>query len=231
MPAPHQKPREAATYIKALENRVAELEMALTNNGGLTDASADHWTQPHQHAQPQAELQLVLQNGEGQNSRAHEGEDGQEVHHLAAVRDVSLNASGFIGGSSTVTLARMLGSILDRKGKEQLALLQETTLLHACIDDSSPTDSRGDFGTSPVDSTACTNALRGIQSNTAERLLSAYFKHVAVNFPLVHSAQVKSIHNRRESLDSPYEESVLNLVYALGGQFLETVSAFTFLTP
>jgi hypothetical protein len=125
----------------------------------------------------------------------------------------------------------MLGSILDRKGKEHLAL-HETTFLLSTAEDSSPAESRIDLGRSPVDSNACTNALRGIQSNTAERLLLAYFKHVAVNFPLVHSAQIKSIHRRRESLDDAYEESVLNLVYALGGQFLETVSyLFQLLSP
>jgi len=68
------------------------------------------------------------------------------------------------------------------------------------------------------------NALRGIQSKMADKLLQAYFKHVAVNFPLVHSAQIKDFHQRRESLSDSYEESVLNLVYALGGQFLEMVS-------
>jgi hypothetical protein len=88
------KPQEAKLYIRALENRVAELETALTNSG-LADAGLDHWAQGPRKQQIEG------------------GEDGQEYSLLAAVRDVSLNTSGsFIGGTSNITLARILESIL-----------------------------------------------------------------------------------------------------------------------
>lgn len=193
-------------YIKALENRVAELEMAMTN-GGCGDAALDHWTMK----EPEAKTK----------------EDDEEAYSpLAAVRDVSLNTSGsFIGGTSTLTLARMLESILGNTGKDQLTLPQAYVGPMASPGGSSP-EYRGDFTSSETgyDSRPFPNAIRAMQSNMAERLLLAYFKHVAVNFPVVHSAQIKDFHRRRQLLDDPYEESVLNLVYALGGQFLETVS-------
>jgi Fungal Zn(2)-Cys(6) binuclear cluster domain len=88
------KPQEAKLYTRALENRVAELETALTNSG-LADAGLDHWAQGPRKQQIEG------------------GEDGQEYSLLAAVRDVSLNTSGsFIGGTSNITLARILESIL-----------------------------------------------------------------------------------------------------------------------
>lgn len=182
--------------------------MALTN-GGVTDAAVDHWTQRQRESQVKG------------------GEDGQEVYSLlAAVRDVSLNTSGsFIGGTSTITLARMLESILG----QQAALITTP--------DSTSPDYQGDFmssdpGRSPLDSSfqdiPFPNAVRGLQSNIADKLLLAYFKNVAVNFPVIHSAQIRDFHRRRDVLDDPYEESVLNLVYALGGQFLEMVSSASF---
>ncbi|RDW58435.1 hypothetical protein BP5796_12365 [Coleophoma crateriformis] len=205
-PAYH-KPQEAKKYIKALENRVAELETALTNGGGLGDAALDHWHQ--------------------MGPQGKEKDDGPEADSpLAAVRDVSLNTSGsFIGGTSTLTLARMLESILVCNGKEQVTFQQTGVNLITSPDPTSPNmttpgeaslDARENYGRSYPYS------IYNMQAETADKLLLAYFKHVAVNFPVVHSAQIKDYHHRRTVLEDPYEESILNLVYALGGQFLET---------
>lgn len=210
----YHKPQEAKMYIKALENRVAELETTLTN-GGLVDAALDHW---HQRA-----------------PRVKKEKDGPEAYSpLAAVRDVSLNTSGsFIGGTSTLTLARMLESILGCNGKEQTA--QQTRVSRITSPDTNSPNAITSGETSPeyretstsndlaCESRSFPGASWGMQTNMADKLLLAYFKHVAVNFPVVHSAQIKDIHQRRDALDDPYEESILNLVYALGGQFLETV--------
>jgi len=199
------KPQEAKLYIKALENRVAELETALTN-GGLAEVGLDHWAQ--------APKQLQIEAG---------GEGQEDYSLLAAVRDVSLNTSGsFIGGTSNITLARMLESILG----QQTGLITSpagTTPEYNREFEPSEIGWRSSM-TSTFQDGSFPNALRGIQSKMADKLLQAYFKHVAVNFPLVHSAQIKNFHLRRETLSDPYEESVLNLVYGLGGQFLEMVS-------
>ncbi|KAE9370898.1 hypothetical protein N431DRAFT_510353 [Stipitochalara longipes BDJ] len=165
------KPQGAKLYIKALENRVAELETALTN-GGLAEVGLDHWSQAPEQLQIEA------------------GGDGQEDYSLLAAQTGLITSPA---GTTPEYNREFEPSEIGRRSS-MTSTFQE--------------------GSFP-------NALRGIQSRMADKLLQAYFKHVAVNFPLVHSAQIKDFHQRREVPDDPYEESVLNLVYALGGQFLE----------
>lgn len=82
------KPGQARTYIKALEDRVAELETLLTQNGNIA-VSHDHWNERPDEAE------------------SDEQEDIQPL--LNAVRDLSLDVAGsYVGGASTITLGRAL---------------------------------------------------------------------------------------------------------------------------
>ncbi|KAH8678294.1 fungal-specific transcription factor domain-containing protein [Xylariales sp. PMI_506] len=86
------KPREAKIYITALEDRIAELELSLANQGNPA-ASHDHWSKPNKSQ-----------------------DDGDPL--LSAVRDLSLNTGGsYVGSTSNITLARILASIVGLQDK------------------------------------------------------------------------------------------------------------------
>jgi hypothetical protein len=198
-------------HVEALETRIAELEMTLTANG-LAEEAVDHWRQDQR--------------------RRFEGEDSDRAEgpSLAAVRDVSLNIHGqFMGDTSSNTLARMLGSILS-KGKERLAFHEATYAFSP--NDTSPKSHEETTPVSPesvslldnrIGNPGATGLIRSMQCHIADRLLQAYFDTVATNYPVLHSVFIKKLHRNRENLESPYELSILNLIYGLGGQYLETV--------
>ena len=197
----HPKPQEARAYIKALEERVAELELYLTKTG-QADVDFDHLTQV---------------------DRVNTPGEGEEVYSLlTAVRDMSLNTSGsFVGGSSTITLARILESVVGTNLKAELGQStweSEETHFEA-LEGASPNTGRK----SSFSANSYTTNNFSITPNLGDKLLQAYSGHVSANYPVVYSKYIQSLHRRRDKLDDPYEESILHMVYALGGQFLESV--------
>ncbi|RDW69874.1 hypothetical protein BP6252_08894 [Coleophoma cylindrospora] len=80
------KATEHKLYVRALEERVAELESGLSYGGKLGCAD-DHW----ERLQPREETSMNSLSG--------------------AIRELSLSASGFyVGGTAHITLGRLLGS-------------------------------------------------------------------------------------------------------------------------
>lgn len=194
----YPKPGQVKIYIKALEDRVAELETLLTKGGDRT-VSHDHWTEK------QAEL---------------DDSDQEPIQPLMnAVRDLSLDVAGsYVGGGSTITLGRALESAL--AGKAQLSLP------HMGFDRESKlrTESiASDISSLPSDMTF---HLSQIDPDSAAKMVNAYLGHLYTNFPVVYSYDVLDLHNRRDRLNDVYEESILNLIYGLGGHFLEKVREF-----
>ena len=194
------RPGEKKMYITALEDRVAELENLLASMGqfGVGD---DHW----------GRVATSLQ--------AQELEETDDVESLFnAVRDLSLSASGtYIGGTSTITVGRILGSVINsqkvsRPGRNS-------------------TDSAGYEDPNPKSISSATLAeMMGpmfVSPGVATRLFEGYLKHLATRFPILHSPRLREIFERRDVLDDIYEEAILHLVFATGGRFLETVSKHT----
>lgn len=64
-----------------------------------------------------------------------------------------------------------------------------------------------------------------ILPQTADLMIDASLKHLSPLLPVIHSPNIRDLHRRRDTLKDPYEESILLLVYALGGHFMETVSS------
>lgn len=62
-----------------------------------------------------------------------------------------------------------------------------------------------------------------VPSDAAENMVKAYLGHLCANFPIMYSYSIIDLHNRRHNLKDIYEESILNLIYGLGGHFLEKV--------
>ena len=191
------KPGQARTYIKALEDRVAELETLLTQNGNLA-VSNDHWNE--QPEQPDTD-------------------DREDIQPLMnAVRDLSLDVAGsYVGGASTITLGRALESALADK-------------LQYVVRDMGPeTEKSNRFrtssGTSEISSPQDNNSfhISQIHPEAADKMVKAYLGHLCTTFPVMYSYSVMDLHNRRRNLKDIYEESVLNLIYGLGGHFLEKV--------
>ena len=199
------KPAQAKSYIKALEDRVAELETLLTKEGDWT-VSADHWA-----------------NSADRDEDSDENDEAELQPLMSAVRDLSLDVAGsYVGGASAITLGRALQTVL--AGKIQLSLphisLEGGSLRPAA---SFASDIRILAGAGPSD-------LSQISSEIAEQMVHGYLKHLTTNFPILYSYDVLELHNRRHELDDIYEESILNLIYGLGGHFLEKVCSPEYFT-
>lgn len=185
------KPGERKLYVKALEDRVAELESYLSGAG--FDVGEDHWQQhqvPKRHLQPPDEIESLL----------------------SAVRDLSLSASGYyVGGSSTITLGRVLGSVVN-------------TEVHRVPGPTRSRHSPEDPNPRSIDSDTLGEVIGSmfVSAAVAQRLIQSYLKHIATKFPVVHSPYAEDLHERRNENLSIYEQSVLHLIYACAGRFLET---------
>jgi len=166
----HPKPGQARLYIRALEDRVAELETLLTGQG-KTGVAQDHW---NDHVELESDFQPLL----------------------TAVRDLSLDVAGsYVGGASTITLGRVL------EGDETNSRMSDSA------------------------SVSVVNRVHSIDLDpyVAEKMIDSYLKHLSSNYPVLYSFQVRQLHERRNNLENIYEESILHLIYGLGGHFLEKV--------
>jgi hypothetical protein len=77
------------------------------------------------------------------------------------------------------------------------------------------------------------NPLAVVTSETAELLLEGYLKHISTRWVVLYRVHVLELHtkNSQQTLNAPFDVSTLNLVYAIGGRFLETVGEVGLFTP
>ena len=191
----YPKPAQAKIYIKALEDRVAELETILTKGGNKT-VSHDHWIE--------------------QSEELDDNEQEDIKPLLNAVRDLSLDVAGsYVGGASTITLGRALESAF--AGKIELMIPE--------INYERGSNVRTASITSDLSSVPGTNGghFSNIDHVSAVKMVDAYLGHLCTNFPVMYSYEILDLHNRRDNLKDIYEVSTLNLIYGLGGHFLEKV--------
>lgn len=185
-------------YIAALEDRVAQLESYLSGIGQI-GIGEDHWNQ----------------NQSLQISEPLERDDVYPL--LSAVRDLSLSAGGhYVGGTSTITLGRLLGHVVSSQQdilKEQKT--NETRILR---------ESDHNPRTISTETLADMMGPMFVSQSVANRLLEGFLKHLATRFPIVPTLWIRELHERKDMIDDIYEEAVLHLVYAAGGRFLETVA-------
>lgn len=200
------RPGEKKIYIKALEDRVAELE-SLLSSSGHNNVGADHWRQSQlQPTQPISYHQAPSASPPAQK------DDIDEL--LNAVRDLSLSASGYyIGGTATITIGRVLTSMIQtHRGRSGLRRGGDPV-----SDDPNPKSISSD-------TLAEMMGPFFVTANVGNRLLQGYLKHLSTRFPVLHTPWLLDVHDRRDEHLDVYEEAVLHLVYACGGRFLETVS-------
>lgn len=208
-----------------------ELEGVLAK-GGLVDEGQSRWRelQTAQHVQSAEQndmtsfdsrrplKRLCVEGGSpmynDEDTQWEGGTNRKDMNGVVDIlRDLSLEASGgYIGASSSITMSRMVGSLVKAKAEPNIASsgfrvgehLSPKSLSDGGIED----EGLLEFGSMPVD--------------IADKLLKGYLKHISTRWPILHSTYLRGLHARRGSLANSYEKSVLHLVYASGGRFLET---------
>ncbi|KAH6677710.1 fungal-specific transcription factor domain-containing protein [Halenospora varia] len=240
-PRPISRSRDP--YLKAAEARVAELEGFLKAQG-IADNGRDRWRQiqgklaSREEHQESSEIHISSPLQQIQNDTNYtdtigtirrpskrpclenepnevEVEWGGEVRRreinavVDILRDLSLEASGgYIGASSSITMSRMVGSLVKSKIDGPMLRGEEHLSPKSLSDGSLEEEGQIELGNVPPD--------------IADKLLKGYLKHISTRWPILHSTYLRGLHARRDALGNSYEKSVLHLVYASGGRFLET---------
>lgn len=155
----------------------------------------DHWEQTQYHLHQEQQIQEDHRNDEIDTL-------------LGAVRDLSLSASGhYVGGTSTITLGRVLGSVVKS---------------HRSFSDEFRNEDPNPRSISNVE-LAEIMGPSFVSPAVATRLLDGFIKHLSTRYPVLHTPRLKELHAKRDGILDVYEESILHLVYANAGRFLETV--------
>jgi hypothetical protein len=200
---------EKKVYIKALERRIAELESSLAAYGHI-GVGEDHWKQaPDLHLkEPRFQEQ---QGGQMPQTIQKPQSDEENDPLIRAVRDMSLSASGqYVGGTSTLTIGRMLTSVVNTQRAHRFEFTHNSFTMDPnpkSIHTLRPGEIRGNAFLSPI---------------VADRLLQGFMKHIATRFPVLHTPHLRNLHANRDQLKNVYEKSILHLVYATGGRWLES---------
>ncbi|KAI1802406.1 fungal-specific transcription factor domain-containing protein [Daldinia bambusicola] len=209
---------EKKVYIKALENRIAELEAYLTSIGhrsisndnlgrlGLSTSSFQNVAVLPNGQLNQAAIPVAEQ------TPRNDGDDSNDI--LLAVRDLSLSASGhYVGASSNITIGRVLSSFVHSQKSSVSGTHEELAIQGE--DDPAP---KSIYSTVAGD----VIGVPFLTDQVAARLLHGYFRHIATRYPVLHSTQVVKLHNNRDNLTDEYEQTILHLIYAVSGRWLES---------
>lgn len=236
MPENRQATKEQ--YLRALEQRVNQLESALsaaremkTTGESVTPLLSPASEQPRllQWMTPPSSgctsshysnveksatsaLNIPPQVMAAHDSFAEKPQDqnySKSVHSVTDIlRDLSIEASGgYIGASSNITMGRMISTLVKSKETPNINSMESPRSLYQPV---SPASTRDD---------AQSNLLKG---DICDRLLLGYLKHISLRWPILRTSFIRALHNQREILMEPYKKTVLHLVYAIGGRFLET---------
>lgn len=204
---------EKKLYIKALEQRVAELEAYIVS-GGHPGVSNDHLRLMSQagtsasSSQPNA---IPVPSGQPSLQIQQPDDDANDI--LIAVRDLSLSASGhYVGASSNITIGRVLNSVVNSERANAPTINDEH---HQEQSDPAPksvySTSSGEMIGVPI-----------LSPSVATRLIQGWFRHIYTRYPIIHSARVMELHSNRDNLVDEYDKTILHVVYAISGRWLES---------
>lgn len=218
-------------YLKAAEARVAELESILSREG-IADEGQNLWRELQVRLQSDAldqnEMDVPDLSEQRPSKRPCRDTPWQFKEHLESppskqlqekevntvvdiLRDLSLEASGgYIGASSSITMSRMVGSLV--KARVELNLLTYGVTAKEHLSPKSASDIEEDDA----------SELEKMSQEIADKLLRGCLKRISTRWPILHSAYIRDLHSRRAPLVNRYETPVLHLVYACGGCFVET---------
>lgn len=238
---PENKQASRDQYLRGLEQRVLELENALSK-ADTTDSTsgANNWQVLDYQVQEVESKSLesdrrpssswarnsvtsnsAIMNEQPATYPAHvpvqQNPPDDETNSVTEIlRELSLEASGrYIGASSNITMGKIIGSLVRRKDSVMLDLRSDNE------DEPSPRSLYQPLVSNSLGSGSDDQA-RLMQDPICDKLLLAYLKHMSLRWPLMRTSFIRALHQRRESLTAPYELVVLHLIYAIGGRFLET---------
>ncbi|KAF7555653.1 hypothetical protein G7Z17_g1983 [Cylindrodendrum hubeiense] len=216
-------------YIKALERRVAELESFLATQG-MADLSSDHWKST-EASSISTSVGAESAMSENKSKRNHSSSDIEITEPsdpdetvldwkdgadsvVSVLRSLSLdvNGSGYMGASSHVALGRLF-NFLGPGGGLHRARLPSMAARTPMPPESSPSSSIDT--PEPID-------FADMPSLVADRLFGGYLKHIATRWPVLHSVWARHVHRRRHALTDVFDTTILHLVYATAGRFIET---------
>jgi hypothetical protein len=134
---------------------------------------------------------------------------------LNAVRDLSLNTGGsYVGSTSNITLARIMGSLVGEMNKGKQVPLTEAVDM---LDEEWLNSTETLMG--PIVESRPTISLM-IEEQVAEKLVQTFIKCISPRCPVLHPAHVRNLYERRSELQDPYHRAILHLVFSLAGGFL-----------
>lgn len=200
-------------YIKALEQRVAELETILATHG-MAELGSDHW---RENTVPAAAATIATSVSESPtrtgtsesdlNEAVLDWQDGVDsVSSVLRSLSLDVNGSGYVGASSHIAFGRLFSFIGGRDRRQSMTPRQ-----HSAANDhqlAPASESLIEFIEMPDD--------------IADRLFDGYLKHIATRWPVIHSVWARELHTRRYALTEVFEATILHLVYATSGRFIET---------
>lgn len=210
-------------YVATIEQRLAELEDFLGKKNLLDQVSSsipyglrtntsasDEMRVPDFSVSPRAKESSGRKNS--QYSEANETAGDSDDDMVQILRDLSLETNGgYIGATSQIGMGRLVNSIV--KGRNY------------SIDNS---QSPGRFSLTPETDMQLEFQLSDVPPDVAERLFEGYLKHISTRYPVIHSAWIRDLHSRRTSITDAYESSILHLIYATAGRFLETTGEISY---
>lgn len=227
-PPPVPTKQNRAAYIKAADERIADLERVLLKEG-IADEGQSRWQQLQiQYSEVTDFDESIASSSKRPSKRPYldylPNSNDDDEHHgprmtgtntvMDIFRDLSLEASGgYIGASSSITMSRVVGSLVRAKAEPSLASPGSQVEEH--LSPKSQSDEDGDEYHTFFD-------FRSMSGEVADKLLRGYLKHISTRWPILHSDYIRSLHSQRASLVDPCQKSVLHLVYASAGRFLET---------
>lgn len=207
---------EKKLYIKALEQRVAELEAFITSTGHHPGISNDHLRLMSQggtsaSTSQQNTIPVPLAQPSLQIQQPDPDDNANDI--LIAVRDLSLSASGhYVGASSNITIGRVLNSVVNSERASAPTVKDEH------LQDQSDPAPKSVYSTSSGEMIG----VPILSPSVATRLLQGWFRHIYTRYPIMHSARVVELHNNRENLTEEYDRTILHIVYAISGRWLES---------
>lgn len=193
---------EGRRYVKALEDRVAELESTLASYGAPS-VGEDHFRL----------ARLVSED---------EADEGNEV--FVAVRDLSMAASGhYVGGTSNIAIGRVLSSVVQSQQDAvnaksvELRNQQRASGRQRLLPTEDPAPKSADAAkASPMVD------LAKMDPHTADRLVAGWHRHIGTRYLIIQSPRVSLLNSKRSNLADIHEKSLLHLVYAVSGRWLES---------
>ncbi|KAI1340155.1 fungal-specific transcription factor domain-containing protein [Xylariaceae sp. FL0016] len=217
-----QRAIEASQAVQAVEDRVAELESILAREGIDVGGRKRRHVSSRDSSRPSPSpgvnqpkrWRSTSTRSEKQRSGGSPISPGRAAVSTVVeiLRDLSIEASGgYIGASSQITMGRMISSIVQAKehtvGSDSLGGWEHLSPKSA---NSAPVvpDAGLEFSQVPAE--------------IADKLFNGYIRHISTRWPVLQTPFMRLLHAEREILTDTFFTSVLHLIYAIGGRFLET---------